>query len=82
MVALCQAVARRPMDRNALRKAANDIQGLMGENALTEAACTVGGMELMTRVADTTGKRPKSPIVLSIVSLVLSLIRWILSFFQ
>jgi hypothetical protein len=82
LVAFGKAVATRPFDLDSIRQAGKQVEEIMGEGGLTEAACSAAGMEIATRVVDSTGKREPSGLFLSIVSIVFTILRWIMSLFS
>jgi hypothetical protein len=81
LVAFGKAVGTRPFDLDGIRQAGKQVEEIMGEGGLIEAACSAGGMEMATRVVDSTGKKKPSDLSLSIGSFIASLLRWIKSIF-
>jgi hypothetical protein len=82
LVAFAQSVASRPFDLDRIQQAGKRVQETMGEGALIEAACSVGGMEIATRIVGSTRKRKPPRHILMIASIVFTIFRWIMTLFS
>ena len=72
-----KAVATRPLDMDVIKAACNDIREELGEGALVEAAATIAGCEVASRIVDATGKAIWPPLLQSFVTLLYSIVLWI-----
>ena len=72
----------RPLDKEALQKACDDVERVLGREALVEAAGVAGLFDCFTRFADATGKVPLPSTMLTIMSAVLGSFNWVYSFFM
>lgn len=80
-IPFAKAVATRPFSLQQLNEASEKVKNTLGEGALTEAAAVAGGSELVIKTVDMVGKQPFSPLVISIMSFLMTLMRWVSSFF-
>lgn len=77
-----QAVAARPFNLQNIKKLSTQLEEELGKGALIEAASTCGGMEVATRVVDTSGRVETKGLLLLTMNSVLALIGWIVSLFS
>ena len=79
--ALGEAVATRPLDRNAVQRAAQTLQDELGKEVLVEMAGVAGVYECFTKFVDATGVEPPSPTLMSVMGAVLGVVNWTYSWF-
>lgn len=82
--AFARAIAAKPYDRDGIekaRKAVLEDTATLGEGAVVEAACNASGMEMTTKVVESTGKKPAKAL-LGAVGILLCFVRWVAMSFR
>ena len=76
---LVQAVAARPLNPKALAQARKKLldNPQNGEGTLVEAAVVVGMFEAMTKITDTTGKKPMTGLLWIFLRVVFAMFRFV-----
>ena len=82
LVELGTAVASRPFDDKRFLAACRSIKESLGEGSLMEAIGVAAGMDGATRCVDLSGKDPPPAAMMAIMSFVLNLIHWVISWFR
>jgi hypothetical protein len=80
-VQFAQAIANRPLSEEQLKEARDNLEKQMNAEALLEAASVGAFFELITKVADVTGKVPMPRTMRTIIECVLSIVRFFYNLF-
>lgn len=79
---LGSAVATHPCNEKLILEACGAIKESFKEGALMEAIGVAAGIEAATKCVDVSGEDPPPAMMLSIMSIALNFINWIMSLFQ
>lgn len=74
---LALSATTRPLDREAIEKARNEVLETLGPEALVEASGVVGFFECFTKFVDATGKKANSSVLHNVLTLGLGAQTWI-----
>jgi hypothetical protein len=74
------AATTRPLDRNAIAQARQELLATLGPEVLVEASGVVGLYECFTKFVDATGKKANSTMVQSVMGFALGAQTWCHSF--